>query len=95
MSLNEFLGDSGACTLILRSTKHSSCPRLTALGSWADEMDAVPTGRKLPTAFYLVRVFIQLAYHIASGIPEESRSRLSDAPDRGQCLCTPCIPSSR
>ncbi|KAF9650182.1 RNA-binding domain-containing protein [Thelephora ganbajun] len=35
----------------------------STLGSWADEMDAVPTG--------------------PSGIPEEPRSRLSDAPDRG------------
>lgn len=35
----------------------------SSLGSWADEMDAVPTG--------------------PSGAPDEFRSRLSDAPDRG------------
>lgn len=62
-----------------------------ALGSWADEMDSLPIGRKSFTPQF--RVSAQLAHHAASGNPEDSRSRLSDAPDRGsrelrcQCLC--------
>lgn len=58
-------------------------------------MDTVPTGRELSATLYLVQVFVQPAHYTASGNPEESRSRLSDAPDRGlrelrcQCRCPP------
>jgi hypothetical protein len=58
-------------------------PPLIALGSWADEMDAVPTGREF------IRFYSQPTHHshnncsrlTASGLTEE-RSRLSDAPNR-------------
>ena len=66
---------------------------LVAFGSWADEMDMVPTRCKRSTVL-LLRVSAQLMYYAASGTSDEPRSRLSDAPDRGsrdlrcQFFCT-------
>jgi hypothetical protein len=45
-------------------------------------MDSVPTGRKLFITLQ-PQLSAQSVHHPASGIPEEPRSRLSDAPDRG------------
>ena len=45
MSLNEFLGDSSQQTQILLSTWNFKSDPPSALGSWADEMDSLPTAR--------------------------------------------------
>lgn len=45
MSLNEFLGDSSAYSAHRPTSNLLTCPT-AALGSWADEMDSLPTARK-------------------------------------------------
>ena len=52
MSLNEFLGDSSQSHTLI-SLKHPALIHVwcAALGSWADEMDALPTARTSYVAF--------------------------------------------
>ena len=46
MSLNEFLGDDSKSSHSVEPRTESAYPRYQALGSWADEMDALPTARE-------------------------------------------------
>ena len=71
MSLNEFLGDDSQRS----SPPHANfkADGATALGSWADEMDALPTARTCSRI--VVRSSLPLSIHIAAARDDDRGDR--------------------